>query len=180
MFFCIWMRAPIYLYPLPTLHLFENLPPFTSGKAVVACYIHWLLLSFLFSFWQHTQLPGSYQFSNQISNRFYHLFIWICAIAKSQKKGNKETEIEHASKVMSRLLTQSGIRSTWSSPYPTEPPGWPCSSCFFLPYQNTYIHFSHSIRTTGGLALNSNQTRSLDRPSYACMICCVFRCGLQW
>lgn len=75
---------------------------------------------------------------------------------------------------------KSGIMSTWSSPYPTEPPGWPCSSCFFLPYQNTYIHFSHSNRTTGGLALNSNQTRSRDRPSYACVICCIFRCGLQW
>lgn len=145
---------------------------------------HWQTITFFFFFLSphgstHNS-PGLISFPTKFPITFIAFFIWICTIAKSQEKGRKETAIEHASKVMSRLLTQSGIRSTWSSPYPTEPPGWPCSSCFFLPYQNTYIHFSHSNRTTGGLALNSNQTCLLDRPSYACMICCVLRCGHQW
>ena len=146
-----------WIHPLPFLHLCENVTCFMLWKAVCGLLDRLLLLFFS---WQHTQFSWCYQFATKFSITFISFFIWICTFAKSQEKGSKETEIEHASEVMSRLLSQSGIRSTWSSPNPTEPPGWPCSSCFFLPYQNTYMHFSHSNRTTGGLALNSNQPGS--------------------
>lgn len=67
-------------------------------------------------------------------------FIALCTIAKGQENWNQETETEHALTVMCQLLTQSGIRSMWSSPYPTQPPGWPCSLCvFFLIKTHTYI-----------------------------------------
>lgn len=50
--------------------------------------------------------------------------------------------------------------------------GQPCSSPHF-PYQNTYMHFAHSNRTTAGLALNANQQCLPDRPPHASVICCL-------
>lgn len=126
-------------------------------------------------------LPSAYQNSlTHLSYRLSDQFSNNLSLLLRQKEGRREQDRtrvkghepafnpiqhhEHMIHVLSRRATRMASQLVF----------------FFHPYQSVYIHFSHSNRTTGGLALNSNQTLSPDSPPYACMICCVFRCGLQW